>query len=262
MSTAPEITVLMVHNVAASPLTCPGPLGQSCSTRHLDEVLEARKGCQKWDVGTLACYLRNGVPQPSRDVLVLTFDDGYRSFLTEALPVLERHTMPACLFVTTDFADGKVAYEIRLARMMAGDPESYNGIRSSLKKLPPAEREERMKALGSSPEIESPFLGWNEIKALSNHPLVTIGSHGVSHCLLPGQVQEVAESKRIIEKRLGIVVRHISYPYGGTSSGVRSEAGRHGYYLGFRARPGRGYWDRENRDSYSVPRQDIMGVKA
>lgn len=37
--------------------------------------------------------------------IVLTFDDGYRDFAEVALPVLERHSLPATLFITASFAE-------------------------------------------------------------------------------------------------------------------------------------------------------------
>lgn len=38
--------------------------------------------------------------------VVLTFDDGYRDFLTTAVPILERHRFPATLFIVTNPAAG------------------------------------------------------------------------------------------------------------------------------------------------------------
>lgn len=44
----------------------------------------------------------NGTSSPPRRAVALTFDDGYRDFLSTALPILERHGAPATLFVTGD----------------------------------------------------------------------------------------------------------------------------------------------------------------
>lgn len=41
-----------------------------------------------------------------RNTVVITFDDGYLDNLTQALPIMEKRGLPACVFVTTDFAAG------------------------------------------------------------------------------------------------------------------------------------------------------------
>src|SRR5437868_9652796 len=42
-----------------------------------------------------------------RPFAVLTFDDGYRSNVEHAWPVLRQHGAPWTIFVTTEFADGR-----------------------------------------------------------------------------------------------------------------------------------------------------------
>src|ERR1700686_1050162 len=39
----------------------------------------------------------------------LTFDDGYESVVTQALPILESLSIPATVFLTTGFLDGAVS---------------------------------------------------------------------------------------------------------------------------------------------------------
>jgi len=53
--------------------------------------------------------------------LCLTFDDGYRDNLTQALPILEQYDMPATIFVTTGFVDRVTSpFESTLSTMMVG----------------------------------------------------------------------------------------------------------------------------------------------
>lgn len=47
-------------------------------------------------------HLAEGAPLPEKPV-VITFDDGYASFYTRALPLLREHGYPATLFVVTGF---------------------------------------------------------------------------------------------------------------------------------------------------------------
>src|SRR5436853_3441308 len=54
------------------------------------QVLSLEEGCRRLNSGG-----------DLSGAIVLTFDDGYRDFLTEAVPVLEKHSFPATLFVVT-----------------------------------------------------------------------------------------------------------------------------------------------------------------
>src|SRR5689334_22818225 len=47
---------------------------------------------------------------PEGDPIVVTFDDGTADFVDDALPVLERHQVPALLYVATDFVESRRAF--------------------------------------------------------------------------------------------------------------------------------------------------------
>ncbi len=128
-------------------------------------------------------YVRRlGAGGNGSDCTLLTFDDGYVSFRTLALPVMEKYALPAALFVTVNHAGGTNAWE------KPGSPVF-------------------------------PLLSWEEVARLGGHELVTLGSHGLSHRYLralpvEGQRAEIAVSKREIENRTGREINHFSYPYG------------------------------------------------
>jgi peptidoglycan/xylan/chitin deacetylase (PgdA/CDA1 family) len=44
--------------------------------------------------------------------VVLTFDDGYKDFLTNVLPVLQNHGIPATVFIVTDMIGGSASWRI------------------------------------------------------------------------------------------------------------------------------------------------------
>jgi len=63
------------------------------------------------------------------------------------------------------------------------------------------------------------YLTTQELLALAADPLVTVGSHGVSHAVLKdmpaeAQLRELAESKRILEQLTGKAVRVFAYSHG------------------------------------------------
>jgi peptidoglycan/xylan/chitin deacetylase (PgdA/CDA1 family) len=116
----------------------------------------------------------HGFRLPSRAVLI-TFDDGYRDNLENALPVLRRHGYPAVVFVPIGFLDG-------------GRP------------LP---HEEPLRALG----VRNETVGWSELEELEAGG-IRVESHGIGHRPLSelepsDAAREIALSKLRLEDRLG-----------------------------------------------------------
>jgi peptidoglycan/xylan/chitin deacetylase (PgdA/CDA1 family) len=99
------------------------------------------------------------------------------------------------------------------------------------------------------------WLGWNEIKEMSDSGLVTIGSHTVSHLWLPTMgtkdvQRELAESKRILEERIGKPVDFLCYPIGAQDERVRRLSREAGYRGAVATNPGR-----------SSPASDVFAIK-
>lgn len=83
-----------------------------------------------------------------------------------------------------------------------------------------------------------PKMTWEELKKLSKDPLITIGSHTVTHPDLPEidssrQVEELTKSKGDLEEHLGIKVDTFAYPEGKNDAIVQGEARDAGYTLAF-----------------------------
>lgn len=120
---------------------------------------------------------------PSGDAVVVTLDDGYRDNLVHALPALRRHGVPATLFVTAAFCD----QARRHPRYPAGDGRLH--------------------------------LDWEELRALASDPLVTIGSHALTHPHLrrlsaAAAREEIGGSRERIARELGRPVEFFCYPSG------------------------------------------------
>jgi peptidoglycan/xylan/chitin deacetylase (PgdA/CDA1 family) len=143
------------------------------------EYLHSR-GWQVIGAETLLSHLRRPEALPER-VAMITFDDGYRSVLTHALPWLRRFSFPGVIFVPTGFVGGRNDFD-----------------------------------RGAEPY--EPMCSWDELRALDQAG-VAVESHSVSHPhfseLSPEQVQrELAESKAELERQLGKRVRLFAFPYG------------------------------------------------
>lgn len=100
------------------------------------------------------------------------------------------------------------------------------------------------------------YLGWKEIKEMSDSRIITIGSHTMSHPFLtslgPKELRrELAESKMILEKGLGRRVDFLCYPMGRFNPEIESMAREVGYKCAVTTDPGP---NTPNDDIYAIKR--------
>lgn len=169
-----------------------------------EETLVAQLGYLKengWEVIGADDFLR-GLREPEslpeRSAL-LTFDDGYRSMLAVALPVLAGFGYPSVLFVPTGFVGGTNAFE-------------------------------------GGAEPEEPLCGWDDLRDLERGG-VSVQSHGVSHRAFStldagDQAEELVRSRTVLEDNLEKPVSLFAYPYGDGGPETTGEAARR---VGYRA---------------------------
>lgn len=88
------------------------------------------------------------------------------------------------------------------------------------------------------------YLGWNELREMSDSGLVTIGSHTKSHPWLPSVSvddkkinEELVLSKEILEKGIGKKVDYLCYPSGAFNDAVKEIARKAGYKGAFTTNP-------------------------
>lgn len=131
---------------------------------------------------------RGGQGLPARPV-VLTFDDGYADFYTDALPKLKRHDFAATLYIPTAFI---------------GNTSRW---------------------LGRMGEGMRPLLTWEQLAEISASG-IECGAHTHSHrpmdwMPLTRAWDEIVHSKELLEDQLGQPVLSFAYPYGYYSARVK-----------------------------------------
>jgi len=112
--------------------------------------------------------------------------------------------------------------------------------------------------------MERDFLSCEQARSLAADPLITIGSHGMTHrrfSQLPLQEleAEMLNSRRILQKSLSAPVEHIAYPYGGSGAcGAREfeTANRVGYLTGVTSFAGN-LFDTETMSIHRLPRRSF-----
>lgn len=158
---------------------------------------------------------RSGAPLPERAVLV-TFDDGYATWLTHALPILERFQVPSVMFICPDPVARGVRFWFDAVAERAGA-----GAVEAMKQLPydrwleETRRQEMVCAAGDS---HAP-LTVDGVRALARSPLVEIGGHTVTHPILANapatqQRDEIAGCAATLAEWTGRRPRLFAYPNG------------------------------------------------
>ncbi|CAD7287688.1 Poly-beta-1,6-N-acetyl-D-glucosamine N-deacetylase [Campylobacter majalis] len=124
---------------------------------------------------------------PEKSV-ILTFDDGYKDNLINALPLLKKYGFKATIFIVCNRLDNNWASDKDLNK--------------------------------SSPELNAEkMLSDDDVKILLESGLIEIGSHTLNHVNLPKLSQEEQEnellaSKNEIENKFNIRCESFAYPFG------------------------------------------------
>lgn len=217
-----QLPILMYHRVAPTGLCTLSryrvtPEAFEGQLRYLHDSGFYCVGLEDWHAAVDAKR-----PLPGRAVLI-TFDDGYRDFLTHAWPLLRRYGFSATVFLVAE----------RIGRSNSWD-HMY--------------RE------------EVALLSWEEIRHLHDEG-VEFGSHSASHrpltALSPEEVvREGAGSRAILARGLGSAINAFAYPYGDVDRVVQHLIGACGYIYGLSCRPG--LW-RFPDSLLALPRIEVSG---
>jgi len=137
----------------------------------------------------------------------VTFDDGFQNIVDNALPELKKRNIPSTLFVVTESLGGNRGWE----------------------------------HLGGDDTRQEKVMSVEQLRELSPD-LVTIGSHTMTHPLLPSidksrLQQELAGSRLKLKQILNREVNLLSFPYGGFNDTVIEGCREAGYERVFTALP-------------------------
>jgi peptidoglycan/xylan/chitin deacetylase (PgdA/CDA1 family) len=197
-----RVTILCYHGVTEQPVNAShDPKGLHVNhlrfVAHLDFL---QRNC---NVVSLSDYLtaRSEGKSLRPYSVVLTFDDGFRNFLTVAAPLLAARKLPATVFLITDKASQENADE-RLSTW--------------------------------TPEDDRRYLSWAEARKLKEDHGFEFGSHTCSHSPLLGLSaadtdRELLQSFNRLVTHLGVAQPTLSYPKGEYSDMLAEDARKLGY---------------------------------
>ena len=209
-----EITVLTYHDIASDPSNDIYALSRSMFVAHMDYL--QINGYQPISLSQLEEFRKHPERMPAKPVM-LTFDDGLKSYYEFVVPVLKTYQFPSVASVVTGWVDGK----------------------------------------NTPPEYFGKLMNWDQLREISQSPLVEIVSHthdlhhgiqsnpqgsqeaaAVTRQYFPETHRyeaEVSYRQRIqidlqhsidrLHKELGVKPRAVTWPYGQFDNVLSSTAG-------------------------------------
>jgi peptidoglycan/xylan/chitin deacetylase (PgdA/CDA1 family) len=183
--------ILAYHKIGVPPRGTGDPY-LYVSTSAFDRQLGALRGA-----GLASSRLDDFPPANAAPGFVVTFDDGSVTVMQNALEALARHKVRAIQFILPGLLGGQNTWDI---------------------------------AKGDQPDRLMDDGQVREWLAAGHE----IGSHSISHRnlrhLSPAEArEEIAASRKALEDRFGVAVRHFSYPYGSSNAVVRDLVAEAGY---------------------------------
>lgn len=244
--TKDRASVFMVHHFCKNGERRPGYLAADV----LDKELEYLVG-HGYTVLSISGYIEKLFDRSvGLKTVVFTIDDGYRDFYEYGYPVFKKHKLPAGVFITSDFIDGRlelwwdkikrcvVESELHELRILYDGQESYFSLRSErekeksicdiidcCKKLPEDQKEHIIRQLAHGTKQDSSYghedsaaMSWSEIKEMQEHR-IEFFPHTKSHPILLNisaeeKEKEISESKKIIEQHIRKPANVFCYPNG------------------------------------------------
>lgn len=234
-----RLFVLEYHDVADG-VEKEGTVSTERFRRHLRHLR------QRFQIDTLASSIdRLESPGLDRDLLAITFDDGYEDNYRAAWPALRAEELSATVYLTTGFLDGTELW-VGFARraldvahrsapeVSAGAAETLRRVLGSwplkeradpmvrrLKYLPPIERDRVLEVLRSAEMDLAPAarpLSWEQAREMAAAG-IELGAHTVTHPILSTlepavQEEEIRGSRRRIAEATGIEPVTFAYPNG------------------------------------------------
>lgn len=215
----------------------------------------------------------------------ITFDDGYADNTEIALPILQKHGVPATFFVATGFLDGGRMFNdtvIELIRRAPGDtvdleslglgkfsigtvPERRQAISQlldKLKYLPSESRQSAVEEMSMLIPVDLPrnlMMTSSQVRELHNAGM-EIGGHTVSHPILAkmensAACADIANGKEVLESIIRAPVRFFAYPNGKPGRDYLPDHVRMVEKLGFEAAVSTAHGAaRKDSDLYQLPR--------
>tara|TARA_Y100000996_G_scaffold118028_1_gene87962 strand:- start:1013 stop:1843 length:831 start_codon:yes stop_codon:yes gene_type:complete len=181
----------------------------------------------KKEFESILCWLKNNfkflhpneLMDSNKNGLLLTFDDGFHNNFSNVFPILKEHNIPGLFFITTQHVK---------------NPNDWlHFVRKKGEKY--------LSSFEQNEHIQSDLfkgISKKNLSIMASNPLITIGSHTVSHpslskCSLDKVMEELTNSKIFLQKTTGQSIDYFAYPSGDYDLKVINAVENTGYKLAF-----------------------------
>lgn len=219
-----------------------------------------RKGFHFISIKDLQKFASDEITLPEGAVL-LSVDDGWRNNLDNIIDVVNDMQIPISLFITTDPVEHGGGYwwsYVSKAKKLGISQWDVD----ALKKQNNDYRIKMLDAIRASIFLEREAMTKEELISIATSKYITIGSHTLSHPILPMcrddiAEYEITESKNVLQQWLRREVSSFSYPNGDYSAREVELIRKAQFQIAFTGSPG--YLTKDSlRDIYEVPRFEIL----
>ena len=185
----------------------------------------------------LLATIHEGLPLPPKSVL-LTFDDGDHSLVTNALPLHREFDIPAVIFIITSLVGTRQPFWWkRVEQHFAATQRPHREAREKVAQLKTVPNSERVAFLESLPSYHQQQLSREELAtlsaarfALANHT----HTHPLAHKCAPTELmEEVSTAQQFLSTVTGGYPDVFAYPNGNASPDAQRVLRKAGVHLAF-----------------------------
>ena len=234
---APRPVILCYHRIVSSisqAQDSPAPELCVAQEQFAEQLAYLQKNREVVSLSNFVSFLQQG--KLSNAHVAITFDDGYKDFITHALPVLLQYSIPATVFVSNGLITGasrpwwfdlseRVASQLLHNKVIPSQSEAFaRGFSQRLivtEYLKNCSMEAREQILSMIPAQHDAHLFMNveELGSILQQRVVDLAEHTSRHCSLAYETekvleQEILECREFFRKQEIPILPMVAYPFG------------------------------------------------
>lgn len=200
-----------------------------------------KKGFSFIDIESLKRVIKGEIPFP-KGAVIITVDDGWGNNKNNIAAVAYEYQIPVAIFITTQPVEDRTAYWWSYIKAAKQKGITYYSV-EDLKKINNDDRLSIVTSLQKKLEpLPKEAMTIEEVQEIAKSPYITIGSHTVSHPILPKcsdekALAEISESKNKIESWIQKTVDSFAFPNGSFSQREVQMLKQNGFLLSFTTQP-------------------------
>jgi len=236
-----------------------------CDPIEFDKAIETlKKHFDFIQLETLYQHIQEKKPL-SKSSIVLTFDDGFRDNYSNGMPIFKKHNISAMIYLVHNSIEQqmlpwsqRLGYSLKNTKIkniafrfkefhfqsaLSSERNrllAFNKLSKFFQVSSFGDRENMICQIENQLKVDPPkdmMLTWGMISEMKDYGL-EFGAHTLSHPLL-GNIditeakQEIIQSKKLIEQKIGFAIDHFAFPAGSMNNTLRNFLREEGFKTSF-----------------------------